>query len=311
MRWRVEVGGTQSEWCVVNVVKQVKLQELILSITPPPYTRAAQQTLAMTAQEVEKTPIAVLEGSRVELSMVVDVPVKSALLQLDQETPMAMRIGQEGRRFTESFVVMRNAEASVLLTEGGQVVAKLPEPALQIGCTKDAPPAIEMKWPAQDTAVAPNAELKVHAVVKDDQGVSSARVLLSTNPDQPLAMTHEKLFAESPKAGEMVFTLDVPESARVHGRSIRVQVEAADNRNLLALGSAKDAGPQTTASPIFEIKFRDPEEIAREQKEQADRLRLILMEMIRKQQSLLALASGWKPKETTMPRIQAGQIYMV
>ena len=316
MRWRVEVGGTQSEWCVVNVVKQVKLQELILTITPPPYAKAAAQTLAMKADEIDKMPIAVLEGSRVELSAVVDVPVKSALLQLDQETPIPMRTAQENRRFTESFIVMQNAEVSVLLTEAGQVVAKLPDPALRIGCTKDAPPAIEMKWPSQDTAVAPKAELKIHAILKDDQGVGSARVMLSTSPDQPLAMAHERAFAEMPKVGELTFTLEVPDSVRVHGQSVRVQIEASDNRNLAALAntglgspsSARDAGPQSTASPIYEIKFRDPEEIAKEQKEQADRLRLILVEMIKKQQGLLTLASGWKPNDTTMPRIQAGQV---
>jgi len=316
MRWRVEIGDTQSDWCEVKVVKQVKLQEVSLNISPPPYTRREPQSVVLRAADIEKTPLAVLEGSRVALSAAVDVPVRSALLQMDQETPVAMDVSQGGLRFTQSMIVMRQCEAAVLLTEGGQVVAKVPDPPLKIGCTRDAAPTIEMKWPTQDTAVAPRAEIRIHAVIRDDHGVAWGRVLMSASPDQPLAPVSEKPFPEGTTTAELACVLNVPDSARVHGGAVRVQIEAADNRNLAGLvgagygapASARDTGPQTTASPIFEIKFRDPDEIARQQMEQFDRLRQVLLEMLKKQQALHALAVAWKPPSDTIGRIHSGQV---
>jgi len=315
-RFRVEIEGTQSEWCDVKVVRQVKLQELVLIVTPPKYTRKAAQTLALKAEQIEKTPIAVLEGSVVEVSAVVDVPVKSGLLQMNDLAPAGMKASQGGRRFNQSMVVMQDAMVSVLLKEGEQVIARVPEPALRVSCTRDSAPTIQMKWPTQDTAVGPKQELKIEATVKDDQGVGSARVMMATGADQPLVAVREMPFAEGTTSGEVSYVLNVPDALRVHGQSIRVQVEATDNRNMAGLvraglgspASAKDTGPQAASSAVYEIKFRDPEQIAKEQKEQADRLRELIMEMIRKQQELLTMSAAWGPALKTMGEIQQGQV---
>ncbi len=97
-----------------------------------------------------------------------------------------------------------------------------------------------------------------------------------------------------------------------------MRIQATDNRDLTSamksgLGSplsAKDLGPQTTESSIYEIKFRDPEEVAKEQKEHLDQLRQKLMELIKKQQGLLTLAVAWKPGMASMPDIEKGQAEM-
>ncbi len=316
LRWRIEVGGTQGEWCTVNIVKQVKLEDLSLTITPPPYTGKPGAQIALKPDDIARTPLAVLEGSTVKLEAVVDVPAGSALLQLDQEPPVAMAVSQGGRRFGQSITVMRNLELSVLLTEGGQVIARLPESPLRIACTNDEGPRIDMKWPAQDTPVAPDAELKIQAVLRDDHGLTRYRILMSTQADQPLATVHEQVVAPGTATTQMSHILDVPAKLRAHGRSVSVQVEATDNRNLSTIinthpgspNSARDAGPQTTAGPIYQITFRDPEEIARQQKEQFDRLRQLLMEMIDRQKQLLVMSGAWLPASKTMPRIHAGQV---
>jgi hypothetical protein len=315
LRFYAEVGGTQSEWCEVKLVKQVKLQELSLNITPPAYTRKPAQSLALKPQDIEKSALLVLEGSRVEISPLCDVPVKSALLQVNQDGPIPMMAAQEGRRFTQTVTLMQPAELAALLTENGQVIAKVPDPALKIGCTKDAPPTIEMKWPTQDLAVSPKQELKIAAILKDDYGVSGVRVLMSSGPDQPMNLVHEKPFAEGTTSAEFSYVLTVPENLRVHGQSLKVQVEATDNRNLAGVvgvgpgapTSAKETGPQTTTSHIYEIKFRDPEQIAKEKKEETDKLRALLLEMLKKQRELHTMTVAWRPGGTAMPQVQRGQ----
>jgi len=315
-RFRVEIGGTQSEWCQVNVVRQVKLVELSLVVKPPAYTRKPEQALNLKPDDIARTMVSVLEGSRVELTAVVDVPVRSALLAVDELPPVEMTATAGGQRFTHGMVVMRDVAVAVLLREQDQIIAKLPDPALRIACTSDAPPAIHMRWPAQDTSVPPNQELKVQATIKDDQGVASARVLVSTTPEAPLEVVADVPYADGTASAELAFAIKVPESHRVHGRSVRVQVQATDNRamgGLVGMGlgapeSSKDTGPQTAASAIYEIRFRDPDVLAREQKEQLDKLRALLMEMIQKQKELLTVAVAWKPGGATMNAIHAGQV---
>ncbi|MFI5381560.1 MAG: hypothetical protein ACHRHE_19860 [Tepidisphaerales bacterium] len=313
LRFRVEVGDSESEWCTVNVVKQVKLQELVLQITPPTYTQRPAQTLTLKPDDIARSPVTVVEGSKVEMTVSIDVPVKSALMQLDQNEPAVMSTQPGGTRFAGTFIVMTGCDVAALFNENGQVIAKLPDPSLHINCTKDAAPQIEMKWPTQDTPVAPKAELKLSAILKDDIGLTNCRILMSTNPDAPLAPVFEQKIDGT--VFQLAKVLDVPAEVRVHGKSIKVQVEATDNRSLASLlnggpgapTSSKDLGPQTTTSPIYEIKFRDPEEIAKEQKEQFDKLRQMLREMLEKQQALHSKAVAWKPGAETMPQINTGQ----
>ncbi len=343
-RYRVEVGGTQSPWYTVTVVKQVKLQELLLKTTPPSYTRQPQQTLTLTADDLAKSPISAPIGSRVDLTATVDVSVGGAMLQAGEGTVQPTEASLGGRRFSASLIVADETPVELLLTEGaGQVIAKVPDPPLLIHCLKDAAPTIDMKWPTQDVSVAPQQELKVTAVIKDDYGVGLSRVLVSreaptsapatqgttreSEGGAALAVANEKTYPDGTTAMELSFVLNVSPELRKHGNSIRVQVEVTDNRDLrsvrfptataasrAATGASADAdpsaafGPQTTRSSIYEIKFRDPEQIAREQKQEADKLRERLLELLKAQQSLHAQAAAGKPQDSELTRqVGAGQ----
>ena len=103
----------------------------------------------------------------------IDAPVNGAMLKLGDAAPIDAKLSQEDRRIIGSFDVLDETPVSILLTEGtGQIVAALPDAPLVIHCIKDAPPAIEMKWPTQDVSAAPDAEVKIAAVLRDDVGVA-------------------------------------------------------------------------------------------------------------------------------------------
>ena len=292
VRYRVEVAGTQSRWYAVTAVRQVKLTELFVHITPPPYTRLGENSVSLRAENLGKTAFVVAQGSRVDLRATIDVPVGGAMLQTADAAPLPMRAapGPRGRQFEGSITVTDDTPVAILLTQGaGQVIAKVPDDPLVIRCTHDAPPAIEMKWPTQDAIVPLNAELKIRALLRDDYGVASARLLASNGADTAsgkLAVAYERHFGaaagvRSPQ--EFSFVLSVDPSIRKHAGSIKVQVQATDNRQL---PGQQDSGPQTTASPIFEIRFQDPGEIAREQIEHSQSLREKLREMLRMEEDL-------------------------
>jgi ferritin len=314
-RYRVEAGGTQSKWFAVTVVKQVTMQSLALTITPPLYTRQPRQNLTLKPADINKA-IAVPQGSTIEFTATLDVPVRSAMLQVADATPMAMEARQQGRQFAGQTHLMEDAAISILLSEGaGQIIARLPEEALNIHVTRDAAPIIEMKWPTQDTAVAPDAEIKVQATLTDDYGITAARVLLATTADGPLATAEKFTYSDVTTRKDLQVALKLPGEIRKHGHSIRVQIETTDNRDLQSviagvkgIASLEDGTPQTTTSSIYEIKFRDFEQIKREEKEQSDKLRQALLELLKTQNALLSTTAAWKPKELpSMAKIHTGQ----
>ena len=309
-RYRVEVAGTQSPWYSVKVVRQIKLLNIAFHIIPPAYTRLPVADVALKADDLPRANVLAPQGSQVQVTADVDVPVGGAMLDLGAPQPGPMELSLAGKRFASTFTLLDETPISLLLTQGGQqVVARLPDQTLVLHCVKDQPPAIEMKWPPRDVTVALDAPLNVQALLRDDYGVASARVLMSEEAppaqngadDKPAAtlnLVHEQIFpagSGSKEAKDFRFALAVKPETRKHGNSIRVQVEISDNRDLVGVmaglpapkeGAKDTGGPQVAASPIFTITFEDPAVTAQQQKDHQDQLRARLTEMLRIQRGL-------------------------
>lgn len=323
LRYRAEVGGTQSPWFTVNVVRHVQLEQLTLDITPPAYTGQKGRQVVLKPEEIEKTPVIVPQGSRVELSVTVDVPVKSAMLQLNDAPPAGMETSMSGQRFTGRTVIVDDADMAVLLTEGaGQIIATVPEQKFTVHCVKDAPPTIEMKWPTQDTTADPAAPVKILAHLRDDYGVATCEVFVGMGADDgPLASVGVQRFEHGAVDVNFAYPLNLQPEQRQHGKAIRVQLVATDNRDLHGLlksaakgakesNSAETGGPQSVSSQIYKIEFRDPAQIAAEEKDQTDRLLAALTEMLKLQQKLYDQTIAFKPLKkdlALMARIGVGQ----
>jgi len=315
LKYRVEVAGTQSEWFAVTIVRQIKLTDLSLIITPPSYTHLPQRTLAVKPNAPNETPITVPQGSTIMLTAATDVPVSAALLQAGSANvaPLPMKRDGSADRFTGKLTILEATTASVLITDSsGNIAATLPASPIAISCTKDAAPRIDLKWPTADAVVTPDAELKLSAMLHDDYAVMSSRVLMAAGPDAPLTPVDTKTYAitkagDSPAADqEVAMVLKVDPAVRKHGQSIRLQLEAVDNRDLTALN--KELGPQTTQSSVVEIKFRDKEISAAEKKEVADKLRAILLAMLKKERDLNSQAVAMKDGDKkSAAGIQTGQ----
>jgi len=326
LRYRIEVAGTQSERFAATVIRQVRLQHLSITITPPAYLRELSQTVGMTAAEIGQKPVAAPEGSTIQLSATLDVPVEGAILQLgdaaalaearsigsERQTaataiaPIGMTSSHSGRQFSAGFTLVGDTPIVILLTDSaGQAMFSVPEERLVITAVQDAPPTIEMKWPKQDLVVAPADALRVEAMLKDDRGL--ARGVIRVGIDTPssaaapageMTPIAEQTFGPGDSQGTVSAKIEIPAAARVSGTLIRVQVEASDNRDLgpSAAKAWKDLSPdgdvaakvggQTTRSPVYQVRLEDPAQVQQRSVEQADALRKLLSEMLQRQQSL-------------------------
>jgi hypothetical protein len=305
MRYRFDGGGTQTDWYTATVVRQVKLTALSANVNPPPYTRATPSSVVVKPDAPDSTPVTVPQGSAVQVSAAVDVPISGALLQVGDHAPVPMTTDLAKSAFAGSFTAADDTTVAVLATDGaGQVIAKLPEQTWTVHVTKDAAPVIDLRWPTADTVVTPDAPVTVAGTLRDDYGVTGSRVLMAVGPDAPLAPVATATYPAGTTAVDLKSVLDLTPGVRTHGNSFRVQVEATDNRDL----GGDNGGPQTTLSPVYTIQFRDPATAAREAAEQADQLRAILMAMLKDQRALNTRAVAWRPGDAgRMAAIGKGQ----
>jgi len=317
MKYRLEAGGSQTPWYTANVVHQVKLLSLDISIHPPKYTRLPDTTLTIKPEDIDKTPIVAPQGSAVDIGATMDVPAKSALLQVGDNQQLEMESSQQNQRFHQTITALADTTVMVEPMESQQILAKLPENGLVIHCTADAPPKVELTVPSHDgLTLAPTRELTVEANVSDDYGLTSAHLLMGAG-EAPLTMYAEaprELFADSPLQKHIKFALHLSADQGRSGSSIHVQVEAADNRDLTAqmraanLTAKDDGGGQIGRSASFEIKFEDPQAAAHTEQDNVDKLRLRLLEMLKKQQELMDQATAYNAGDKdAMNGINAGQ----
>ena len=302
-KYRLDGGGSQTPWYTATVVRQVKLASLSISASPPAYTGVKSSTTAIKPDAPDA--VTVPQGSAVQVSAVFDVPVNGALLQVGDAPPTPMAGDSAKTAFAGSFTVTDDVTVAVLASDGaGQVIAKLPEQTWTVRCTKDAPPTVEMRWPTADATAAPAAAMTVAATLRDDYGITASRVLMAVGPDAPLVPVATATYPAGKTAVDVSQILDLKSEIRKHGNSVRVQVEATDNRDL----GGDAGGPQTTLSPIYTIQLRDPEVAAREAKEQTDQLRAILMAMLKDQRAMNTSTVAWHAGQTgRMADIARGQ----
>ena len=124
-------------------------------------------------------------------------------------------------------------------------------------------------------------------------------------------------YPDGPTTQPISVKLDLKPEQRKNGQSIRVQIQATDTRNIPPYKAATSGrgeptsdtlGPQTVTSPAYEIRFRNPAQIAHEAKEESDKLRTILMEMLKTQRTLHETTVAWKALDVAgMKKIGASQ----
>ncbi|MGA3066987.1 MAG: hypothetical protein ABSF29_09090 [Tepidisphaeraceae bacterium] len=291
-QYRIEIGSTQSNWFSVTVVPQIKLLATTLRLTPPAYTRLPPSNLQGPG------PFTVPQGSTLNFAVDFNPPAPRAFLGTQE-----MELSNSGRHAERSTVALADTSLYADLLQGSQLLARLPDPPLSIHVQIDQPPTIHLIWPDRpDVVLPPTRDLTIEADVADDWGLSAARVLLGIgdSPLVPAADAPAGDFADQPTT----YHLRLPIHLNDDAPSIRLQVEAADNRNIPSVG-----GPQVSQSSILRITFSDPDRIAADLRDRSDKLRAILLQMRQTQQDSLNQSSLFQPGQTdAMSQINSRQI---
>ncbi len=300
LKYRVEIGGTQSRWYTVKVIDQIKLESLSLQVQPPAYSKQPAQTVKVADQ-----PINVTAGSTLTATARVDTGVSAALLQLDELPPLTMT--GKGQDWSASFTLNKDASMAVLLTDpSGQILARLPDSPVLLRVTLDAPPKIEARWPKQTETLVPlDQAIEVTAHLSDDFGLTRMRVLMSMSSDAPMMPVFDQPL-DGQTQYDLSFKPTISPDVRKHGSVIRLRIEAVDNRDV-PNAKPEALGPQTAQSPEYQVRFEDAKQITKESAERLDKLREALRAMLKSQQDLHTKTVALKGFADALQPITLGQ----
>lgn len=302
MSYRLDVGGTQSRWYHVNVVKAIGLSAVTVTTVPPAYTGLKASTLSFTQSQLRTQQLSAPQGSRISIGFDLDSPVNSALLQNGSAQPKPMTTDAAHRQFHSSISLSDDTNLALLATNAsGEILATLPDPPLAIHCINDTSPSIGLRWPTQDMTVSPTMVLHLKGSLHDDYGLTKSQVLIGYGDDGAMMPLKQFTYPAHTASAEIDLPLTLPANRKTTGSSIRLQVQATDNCGL-------KSGPQTSSTSIYTIQFQDPDALAKQQMQSDQQLRQKLQAMLAEQIRLNKLTVADKPFRTMLMRpVASGQ----
>ncbi|MCG8449120.1 MAG: hypothetical protein MI725_06015 [Pirellulales bacterium] len=177
LQYRVRAGDGQSPWYEIVVADRPQLGEVRMQLTPPTYTRQEPKSLKKLPRR-----LTALEGTRLELALRPQQPVKSFSLKLKKnrrekdETILRLAPDSEGW-YRWKTTLTHDFFLSVLLTELHGLNNRRP-PICEIRCQRDQPPTVRILTPNRERVVHPDETIPITFVAHDDIGIQNAELVV-------------------------------------------------------------------------------------------------------------------------------------
>jgi len=171
LRYRFRAGDGQSPWYEIIVADRPQIANVIMTLTPPAYTRKAPKV-------INKLPrrLTVLEGSHLEIAFKPKQPVQSLELKLSDDHRQQLTPDHQGW-YRWQTTLSKNISFQPLLTEQ-HGLTNLRPPLCEIRCRPDKPPVVKILTPTNQMAVRPNETIPVTFIASDDVGIQQAELIV-------------------------------------------------------------------------------------------------------------------------------------
>ena len=245
----------------VEVVEPPTLEALQVGITPPKYSGRPAEQLPPGVGHVQG-----LLGTKIELTGQANKPLQSAVLRIGDKPSVPLSIGPDGQSFAASFAIIEPGVTAYWfeLTDTAGFTDR-EAPRYELRGLADLVPEVVIESPVADIQLAPDAELTVTVLAKDDLGLREVRLVYQLNdeaapksiplvavengasdPDAPKRPGHSKRTVESPSlllTPEYLWKL--AELELQPGGRIVFRAEATDDYDLTPEGHVGRSSPRT------------------------------------------------------------------
>ena len=244
VRYRAEVGDSQTRLYRLTVVERPEVREVDLACRYPDYTgRAREET-----RNVKNREIRVPAGTAVSIAVRTNRPVAHARLDFSEGPPLGLV--ESAGSLVGSFTVEKSGAYAIFLEDAGGH-RNLNPPSYPIVAVPDAPPAVRVLAPGRDLELPAGATLAVAIHATDDYGMKSVALRYRRNRGGELQKLAEWKDFPDPRSAQLVHRWTLSTKDFDPGDVIFYHAEAADRI-------------QTGQSPTFQVKLVDPKKAAAE-----------------------------------------------
>jgi hypothetical protein len=239
VRYHVESKGVRSPLYSIDVKDLAKVEKLTLTYSFPSYTAMASQTVD------NEGDISALKGTRIDLKVHLNRPVRSARLLFDNQSALDLA-GAGAQDFSGNFVLQRSGSYVIQAVEGRERNhAASSEYAME--AIEDAAPKVTITKPMRDVRATSVEEVFSEVRAEDDIGVGKLELHYSVNgaPEKTVNL-HGGRSPEHLVVGSHTFFLE--EFGLQPGDLISYYGKAFDNNNT--------TGPGVSSSDIYFIQVR-------------------------------------------------------
>jgi hypothetical protein len=176
LRYRVEVGTSQSTRYRVEIIERPRVERIEALVTPPAYTRLKPEAFKDGSGDL-KAP----QDSKADVKIWMDRAVAQAALRMDGNDVVPLQVNGGGKELSGQFDVKRNGCYTVRVTDrdGNATTDDTPR---KIECVPDRPPAVKIVQPAaHELTVAAGAKVPVRVEAADDYGLTEVSVRFRRN----------------------------------------------------------------------------------------------------------------------------------
>ncbi|MSR58197.1 MAG: hypothetical protein EXS05_11035 [Planctomycetaceae bacterium] len=308
------VGGDDDSmpWYRLRVVPPPVVENLEITLTPPPYSR----------RPIENQPAGVghvqgLVGTRVDILATVSKPLASATVRVRDQQKFAVNVAGDRQTLTASFVIAEPGLYSWWFDlEDQQGFQNAEPPRYEVRGIADSEPDIRIDLPASDLQVTADAEVLVRTVAKDDLGINDIRLVfrrddkeaagpqvipLKVSDDRPLEQTLEYpwtlselslnngarlvFHTEATDDFELTNVLPAGQPAALHvGRSVVRTLTIVSKDEKTRELAQRQAGLLDDLERVFQLQRQARDQVGelQLQMQKADRLRLEDLDMLQR-----------------------------
>ncbi|MEO0020501.1 MAG: hypothetical protein ABIK47_07725 [candidate division WOR-3 bacterium] len=240
-KFRFRVLSRGSDWFRVGLIEPLTLKRLSFICHPPGYSRLPEV-------RVSGTGLAVLKGTRVDFEAEASATVERARVILGEETVWARIDERDWRRFSGSFVVMKDGVGTVEMAgaDGNLRGAA----SFDVRVLLDEPPFVKVFIPGRDVDLPMSMKVLLGINTIDDYGLNE--LWLHYGKDS-IANAVRLRRLDGKLEDTTLYVWDLSSSGLVPGEAMRYFVRVSDNDQI--------SGPKSTKSEVFSVRFPTMPEI--------------------------------------------------
>jgi len=238
VRYRLEIGDSQTAWFTIGVVERPEITGLDLLYRYPEYTALPEHTEENATGDI-RAPV----GTSVRFTVKVNKPVAEAWLQLSTGTRQDLGIEGGGLVARESLKVTESCTYTINVADSTGKVNQSPVPRHIVAETDRAP---EIKIAAPGNAeVALRNDCVFSVMASDDYRLTSVRIRYKRNAEGEELTLHEWEEFTDPRSAALGHRWRIDPRNFEYGDRVIYHAEATDRS-------------QTSRSREFTIKIEDP-----------------------------------------------------